>query len=1289
MARGLGGNLTVDRETFANGLHLLDGDPTGATGASLGRPGIAVDLIRPDDLLALSVEAIGCELDDGETVQIRPVQGETDAVLVVRFPFQHIGEEAFYEGGQVLVPDELHPDQPPLPDARAGPPALPRAPVGARAAFGTRLVFRIPPDDAIPFSTAGILAAITRLDPLVHKLAVPGAIPARSEGLGAGAYLIPLPGGLVGALGHDRLVVRKGKTNELRALGATAVAGTLGTIRFDAAATRRARRLLRDRYAVLDSSLAVPAALRAPLEVSLGGNDLAVDPIFGRAGLVAHQARFRRPRRKLSYPPGELETAIEAPYRLIISPSSEGRWAHALEPVRASKDVAHVELWHTRLGEMKPAPGGGQTVDEQNPGRRIVRAIWARDRDRLPASVWQNAKSPLPAHSITDPFRTSLDPADRHMIVRQTAETLIADTGRPIEPVPLAADSLWLSGLGAWLRLHGSWNTRPYSDSEIRSILALDYVAPLGRDQHVEVLYPGYLYPFGHRTAFVKITDRKMKSVSPSTAALYQRKILVISEPLRTYPDALHLPFTQVEIRPLVTPPLDDPGAAQDTFFWPTINGASFLFEIRALDREARQLSFPMPLLWVPEHNLHFGMIDDAYANDDRRAVPTFGQQIAFAEARISGDTTLPTSTIRFLGKAAAGGSQPRMSSADVVIPAVQQLSPTAPIPIAYHPKYKSKGFTGSDNSAELWASVLVAGEVTPEHAKDPVVALPQLQFGPGGAGSDRSGGFVAPSMPLRGISRVIGAVGSVDDKMAKMTYDPKTFFAGSSPRLFGLIDLSDMTVSVDSDLLKIPKLVSEIVSRIEALIDDVGRAAGGLADAIAEAKRRMADSAGKPAEWVAQAQAALDASNDAQAAFTGVPEKLTQALDMIRGEGQSDAAKLFVDGLRAQVEDSAKRFEDLADKLPLYIGNILRSVAKVLRTAIGETIDLVEDMYRYVNGLAESGVLARIRFEWKPHLKSWPSATSPLLEVKEDSLVFSITAQAGMNGRNEIYALAQLSDFSLHLFPEAELIRLIFDRFSFKAGTGKPELDVVLKDIEFHGVLSFVETLKDLIPLDGFSDPPNIAVTADGLTAGFTLGLPDIAFGMFSITNLSLGADIQVPFFGKALSYGLSFCSRERPFTIAVIILGGGGWCAIRLSADGLDVLEIGIEAGACIAVNFGVASGSVSAMLGIYIRLEGRGGSITGYFRLRGEVDVLGLVSAAIELYMALTYHPDCGKLIGEASVTVSISVIGLSKSVHIHTQRVFAGANGDPTFAEVMLLDDGSSPAWNDYCQAFAEE
>jgi hypothetical protein len=53
------------------------------------------------------------------------------------------------------------------------------------------------------------------------------------------------------------------------------------------------------------------------------------------------------------------------------------------------------------------------------------------------------------------------------------------------------------------------------------------------------------------------------------------------------------------------------------------------------------------------------------------------------------------------------------------------------------------------------------------------------------------------------------------------------------------------------------------------------------------------------------------------------------------------------------------------------------------------------------------------------------------------------------------------------------------------------------------------------------------------------------------------------------------------------------------------------------------------------------------------------------------------------------VNVSVIGLSKKVSIHAQRTFAGANADPSFRDVMVESDGSSPSWTVYCLAFAEE
>jgi hypothetical protein len=381
-------------------------------------------------------------------------------------------------------------------------------------------------------------------------------------------------------------------------------------------------------------------------------------------------------------------------------------------------------------------------------------------------------------------------------------------------------------------------------------------------------------------------------------------------------------------------------------------------------------------------------------------------------------------------------------------------------------------------------------------------------------------------------------------------------------------------------------------------------------------------------------------------------------------------------------------QMEAVAPQLPPLVRQQLVSLAGLLRT-IADAADLIEDVFRFLNGLASSSIETSFRFEWKPEMKSWPDETNPVLQLEHDSLVLAIAGRASGKDGMAVEVLAELRDFTLHLLPGAELVRFKFDHLSFKAGSsGKPDVDVVLNDIEFVGILGFVEVLKDLIPFDGFSDPPFLDVTAEGLSAGFTLALPSVAVGVFNLSNISLGADVQVPFLGKAVTVGFNFCTRERPFTLAVLFIGGGGWFLIRLSPDGLEVLELGLEAGATLAVDFGVASGSISAMIGIYMRLEGDEGSLSGYFRLRGEVDVLGLISASIELYLELTYEFATGKMVGRASLTIKVEVLFFSASVTISAERRFAGSNGDPNFVDVMGLEsDGTSPAWSQYCLAFA--
>ena len=108
---------------------------------------------------------------------------------------------------------------------------------------------------------------------------------------------------------------------------------------------------------------------------------------------------------------------------------------------------------------------------------------------------------------------------------------------------------------------------------------------------------------------------------------------------------------------------------------------------------------------------------------------------------------------------------------------------------------------------------------------------------------------------------------------------------------------------------------------------------------------------------------------------------------------------------------------------------------------------------------------------------------------------------------------------------------------------------------------------------------------------------------------------------------------------------------------------------------------------MIGVYLRLEDDKGQLTAYFRIRGEVEVLGIVSASITLELSLRYDFLTGKLIGRATLTVEIEILFFSASVEITCERKLAGSKGDPTLKDIMPPDQGGQGLWNEYYSSFA--
>lgn len=285
--------------------------------------------------------------------------------------------------------------------------------------------------------------------------------------------------------------------------------------------------------------------------------------------------------------------------------------------------------------------------------------------------------------------------------------------------------------------------------------------------------------------------------------------------------------------------------------------------------------------------------------------------------------------------------------------------------------------------------------------------------------------------------------------------------------------------------------------------------------------------------------------------------------------------------------------------------------------------------------------------------------------------------------------ATASIIHFKVNLFG---FVTVWFDqlRFSSKSGS-KPDVAVDLHQgedaIEFGGPLEFVNELRKIIPSNGFSDPPSLSVTPSGISASYSINIPSLAVGIFALEHVSLGAGFVLPFDAKPAEVRFNFAERQRPFSLTVSLLGGGGFFAIGVGTEGVREIEAALEFGAALSINLGVASGSVEIKAGVYFHWMSQSVELAGYVRLHGELSVLGLISASLTFNLQLAYLKENGHSVvwGEAILEVEIDILFFSFSVSVQCRREFGGSDSDPKFIE--LIPDQAT--WSNYCEAFAAE
>jgi hypothetical protein len=284
------------------------------------------------------------------------------------------------------------------------------------------------------------------------------------------------------------------------------------------------------------------------------------------------------------------------------------------------------------------------------------------------------------------------------------------------------------------------------------------------------------------------------------------------------------------------------------------------------------------------------------------------------------------------------------------------------------------------------------------------------------------------------------------------------------------------------------------------------------------------------------------------------------------------------------------------------------------------------------------------------------------------------------------------VNDFALILpAGSAEpLLKVSFTEIEFVQDSGHPpDLRIEGLETEFLGILELlkeVPTLVDLVSAAKHLDP-----SPTGITASYILPIPAVSAGAFSLRNIGVAVSIEVPFDGRPVRLMLGFSTRANPFNLSVLALGGGGYIELELDRDGLRRLEIALEFGALVAIDFLVAHGEVHALGGIRFALEQDGSvSLEGYLRIGGCVQVLGLISVSVEMRIGLTYTSARKALVGRATLVVEVDLTLWSESVELDSgEWVLAGGSaGDNglalTAGETVSLD---ADRWRDYLAVFA--
>jgi hypothetical protein len=1255
--------------------------PSGGTGEALGSvsaqesldlpvTGPWVTAVRADDLLSLRFNFVQMQIAGK---QLELVDPSKPGIILVEFPPQHIVEPTFDEpvgGGQ------------PMPGTR---------PIDARIAQPSRLAFFVPKGTA-PFTYD--------LDELLHQCTLFALNVAQNAVDAADDKLTPiLPGTNNTSSTPDEAIAAIGAVNRFR----------------DASGVR--------------TDTIFPDAAPATTPPAPGAS-------------VA-----------------ESETSIELPYRLILSPSSGVRFAHSSTPVQ-SMTSGRTEIWTSRLARVG---SDGVSADETTRVPVSVRAVASPDIATAvnPFSTShpdQNALHAVDRLNIvasSSDFTTSAKGPTYPMHARQLLLSarggtldVLANFDRPKTNL-LSWQHRASMGRDNYVRVEDIGFLFPWGHAaSLITISERKFLANPGngagprtaflwKRQFVLIREPLFDYNIGRP---VTMPFRTVRILTPSTPPIDPAPTMA---PFYFFPtiNGFAVRFA-AQLVDLETNVLTANIAAIFVPGLPTALTSSDLLALQALwQGTTGQSADPGG---VQRASTDFQRQRVAYAPTDASTAPPTVGKTTFETQTIVFGVDLPTTA----PPPPPGNPVPEFSDRlPQFVPVIQTTQVSVEslrhftgkdtaLLMSYAKPYTDNDGFRVGNPGEVFLS-LVDGQ-TP----------PGVDFG---AQSQKAGAFLTPNMSIIGLSRQVGPIagmaGAATDiptqisNLASGTANPSLLFGSlAGTKLFGCFTLGDLFGN-PLPFASLPSFATKALDAISTVVHTLNQAQLAVAEI-----QNAATSAQKTA------------STDLQNAITELnnfQNKVSAFVTAIGNLPPTPDVPTFLNNITSSIKDAAVELGTMQSvlsqarktnaTLPLNVqlpDSLFGSADAFLRSASGmlpttgippklPAAGLPQEITDALNAVAQAANAVSnmsSSFQW-----SVPSNDIKAIDVLGIPQIFypsddaSNPCQLTIKGEVRTHEVAgkpaglditaNLTHFDINLVgvggqptvyhknspsktSDLAFMALSFDHLTFTAAAGqKPSIDVGFKDITFQGPVSFLNGLKNIIPLSGFGDPPGITVDSGGIHANFTVALPSLGLGVFSLENLSLGAGFDIPFIGQPMTVGFHFSERQNPFHLTVSLLGGGGYFLMDLSLQGVQLIEAALEFGAEASIDLVVASGSVLIMAGVYFRYDAAaqptpGVQLTGYVRIAGSMSVIGLITASVELRLDLGYKD--GNAFGEATLSIEVSIMFFSASVDIHAEKSFSSKNGDPTFVDVMC--PGATPGtlamcsatgtpWDEYCNAFA--